>query len=963
MTTKNSKQSQQFPEQFNAKQKLKDDGYEDEPFIVKVSGFPLNIDLSEIQQYMMSMLPIKQFTVASDGNNKFCGFVFVSFKDEVEAINYMMDKSYYKEKNLNSKIVVDYDEFILCNLKHLRTGKKIFIDKIPKTVTEEELRISLIKFGKVDDLLLLCRENREFQFGFVTYQNQGPAIKLANIGEIDIGLTEKIFADYARVQFSPKMMSRIHYDIRDYLEDVEDGYITYDADEFFEIYDSLQPEFLREEKVKQNKKQKVNPKSKGKQSKSPPDYYKVDKNEQSSYSEDSYSRSDYYEEYYQEEDSLDYELKGDKRSDEGDASIDAKKRNEPTGNKKSSSYVNNERQSKNTYKSVNNNFKNRQQGEREERDQKYDKTKSSRNHNYKDDYEKTKKSNQRNLSPYSEKYDTYKDTCRARNNNLSVNDTNVRNNKEQAKKNPNLVKKGPQLNSKRSIKDGNEPSIDVLTHNNYEKSNTENILSENDQYQDYYYQNYYNNDVDYPKHYGNEKDYPTHYGNEKDYPNHYANEKDYPNHYSNNKDYQHPYVNDKDYQYYYGDYYNQGESNISTSNSQQQNGYYNPLHGSNNYQKDAVSQYKSSEGKENVQNYKLGQNEDYNYYNKDGSYHYPYNKDGSYHYPYNKDQIYDYQYDNYQNTEGQRQNYYYKDDQESAYQKYDYEKPGLVQNNNKKFEYKNPNLHNVKYSTNGSRQENALQHQTNHFKETTGEILLDNSKIPEFYQNDYRNNNNHNLHHNIVGSSNIQIKQGPALLENNTYVPKHISSNDSNMYPLTSSNGGYHAKYPGYNKEGCNEQSNFLHQKKYQKEEKVTTYLNEKFIQHPVNEFNGIRVQQNNLYENPQTEILANNQLPEKKYADSNSNMLAYPYQQVFNNQNVYASNIHENISENFNSLTLTDTKLNVNCRSESNQENLDKLLKISTSVEHVDDKKIYENQAITHGNQSDVTEMTNTTI
>ena len=220
---------------------LKNKSYSSEKYLVKVlvGGFPLGSKISKIRNFMSSILNNQKFTVIIDNKNCFRGFVFVNFETLGEAVEFTQKEISYIEKNLDIKIIDEQMDFIVDSIENLKEPKKVYVSKLPKTMTKSNLTNLFKLYGTIKDVIIIDRKDREKNFAYVNFHNTDSARScVSNIG-VQTENGSRYPAYFANPIFSKKMLGMIHPLIRKYILEVQNHGKCYSPTSFGKVYENV----------------------------------------------------------------------------------------------------------------------------------------------------------------------------------------------------------------------------------------------------------------------------------------------------------------------------------------------------------------------------------------------------------------------------------------------------------------------------------------------------------------------------------------------------------------------------------------------------------------------------------------------------------------------------------------------------------------------------------------------------
>ena len=204
---------------------------------VFVGGFPKSANTQIINEYVKSICKHSEFILVTDSMYRSRGFVFITFNTLKEAKSFVKKNHVFEGKILDCKISLDHEEFITASLNNIRAPKKVFVDKIPRRFTKHDLEKLFGVYGDIEEVILIEKDDRKINFGYVTYLRSEAAKKCCAQRNFDVGEDLKISAIFARPKFSKKMLIGIHPVLKEYIKNVQKGLKPYDPKDFAYLQD------------------------------------------------------------------------------------------------------------------------------------------------------------------------------------------------------------------------------------------------------------------------------------------------------------------------------------------------------------------------------------------------------------------------------------------------------------------------------------------------------------------------------------------------------------------------------------------------------------------------------------------------------------------------------------------------------------------------------------------------------
>lgn len=190
---------------------------------VFVGGFPKTANTLIIQQYVEKICKHSEFMLVTDSKNRSRGYVFITFNSKEEANRFVRQEHMFEKKSLDCKISLNHESFITSSLINIREPKKVFVDKIPKNLKKCDVEKMFGKFGEIEEIILIVKEERTINFAYVTYFSSDHAKKCVKQHYFETGEDLKISVIFARPKFSKKMLIGINPILKDYIKNVQKG--------------------------------------------------------------------------------------------------------------------------------------------------------------------------------------------------------------------------------------------------------------------------------------------------------------------------------------------------------------------------------------------------------------------------------------------------------------------------------------------------------------------------------------------------------------------------------------------------------------------------------------------------------------------------------------------------------------------------------------------------------------------
>lgn len=203
---------------------------------VLIRGFPPNTDLEEIRQYLTSICQDGTFKM-SKKKCQFHGYAFLYFKEFEEAREFSKKKFYFKTTLLECKFPVDRDRYIKQCINDLKYPRKVFVDKIPKSYRNNEIKCVFSGFGKVQSLILIENNEKPINQAMVTFEEYNAAYKSVMKHIINTRDGANITVFYAQPKFSEYMLLSVDSRLRSYIREVQKHKRPFNPEEIRLLWD------------------------------------------------------------------------------------------------------------------------------------------------------------------------------------------------------------------------------------------------------------------------------------------------------------------------------------------------------------------------------------------------------------------------------------------------------------------------------------------------------------------------------------------------------------------------------------------------------------------------------------------------------------------------------------------------------------------------------------------------------
>ena len=203
---------------------------------VLIRGFPPNTDLEEIRQYLDSICQDGTFKM-SKKKCQFHGYAFLYFKEFEVASEFSKKKFYFKNTLLECKFPVDRDRYIKQCINDLKYPRKVFVDKIPKSYRNNEIKCVFSGFGKVQSVILIESNDKPINQAMVTFEEYNAAYKsvMKHIINTRDGACITVF--YAQPKFSEYMLLSVDSRLRSYIREVQKRKRPFNPEEIRLLWD------------------------------------------------------------------------------------------------------------------------------------------------------------------------------------------------------------------------------------------------------------------------------------------------------------------------------------------------------------------------------------------------------------------------------------------------------------------------------------------------------------------------------------------------------------------------------------------------------------------------------------------------------------------------------------------------------------------------------------------------------
>ena len=222
-----------------SKRSVKDADPTQDKFTVFISGFPTKSSVKKIEHFLQYVCQLDDYKIRMGKSYKFCGYCFVCFDTMGEAEEFCQKEKVFEGKLLNSKISIDHQNYIYNNLAEAREPRKVFIDSIPKDMNKKMLNQILQKFGSIELLEYVVKEQKPINITYVTFQSQDSARKCVTAKIIHTSGDLNVYSHFSKPNFTKNMLIKLNPKLRQYLKDVQKRKITYNPVHFAKLHDDI----------------------------------------------------------------------------------------------------------------------------------------------------------------------------------------------------------------------------------------------------------------------------------------------------------------------------------------------------------------------------------------------------------------------------------------------------------------------------------------------------------------------------------------------------------------------------------------------------------------------------------------------------------------------------------------------------------------------------------------------------
>lgn len=214
-----------------------------EGHIILFKGFPPETGFKDIEDYIKDVCEYLKIKVISKKSN-FYTFAFVYFESAATLQKVLQKKHYYNGIQLETKLPLDRDEHIKQSVQDLRDPRKIFVDKIPKGYTANDIKSIFGNYGKIVSINMFFNNNKPINQANITFQEHHSALACVTKHSFGSKKDKVMTVYYAQPKFSEYMLLSVDARIRSYIRDVQKRKKYYNPREFQILHDVI----LEEEK-------------------------------------------------------------------------------------------------------------------------------------------------------------------------------------------------------------------------------------------------------------------------------------------------------------------------------------------------------------------------------------------------------------------------------------------------------------------------------------------------------------------------------------------------------------------------------------------------------------------------------------------------------------------------------------------------------------------------------------------
>ena len=207
---------------------------------VMIASFHLNSDPNDVYEFLRSILYDNRIDLKLDNNSYFKGYVFVYFQNIQRATVFINKRTYYRQKLLDTRIIIDSGQHIQDCLDSAKDPRQIFVTNLPVYYDKKEISYLFDQFGEVVEITIMRNKEKQANIGVITFSDKSATEKAIKSKKVKIDGHGVAFINYAQPKFSKYMLVKIHPDLRKYLKSVSRGENFYNPADFMALQEKVQ---------------------------------------------------------------------------------------------------------------------------------------------------------------------------------------------------------------------------------------------------------------------------------------------------------------------------------------------------------------------------------------------------------------------------------------------------------------------------------------------------------------------------------------------------------------------------------------------------------------------------------------------------------------------------------------------------------------------------------------------------
>lgn len=209
-----------------------------EKISVMLTGFPNDIEISEVEIYMNNLVPNGNYTQIEETYKhyqKFSGHLFVHFQNVENALIFCKGKYSFYGKELNCRALDGFSNNLNRFVEDLKYPTRVFVQGIPLKFIRNDVKICFLKFGKIEEVVLILATNKNSNNAYIKFANHVSAKYCAEEEFLYLKKGPVFELSYVVPKYSPHVPEYIEPAIAEYAAKIACGKIYYIPEHFINL--------------------------------------------------------------------------------------------------------------------------------------------------------------------------------------------------------------------------------------------------------------------------------------------------------------------------------------------------------------------------------------------------------------------------------------------------------------------------------------------------------------------------------------------------------------------------------------------------------------------------------------------------------------------------------------------------------------------------------------------------------